>query len=187
LAGRGGITCVAQPDAAASPTAAHPAASPCRCACGYRVHNRYSHATDRGCTKSGCDAPAYHSRVHQVRGWTKTRRTDIHDLTLACGAHNRLAEKCWTTRTNTKGDTEWLPPPHLDYWQPRVDTYPPGETPSARRRRTRLTPLLHMRGFAGTSRCYNASYGKHWARQPRLRPETGRSPPLGCECPPDSR
>jgi hypothetical protein len=81
------------------------------------------HATDRGCTKSGCDAPAYHSQVHEVRGWTKTRRTDIHDLTLACGAHNRLAEKRWTTRTNTKGDTEWLPPPHLDYGQPRVDTH----------------------------------------------------------------
>ncbi len=81
------------------------------------------YARDRGCTKPGCDAPAYHSQVHHVQGWTRTRRTDINDLTLACGPHNRLAEKGWTTRTNAKGDTEWLPPAHLDYGQPRTNTY----------------------------------------------------------------
>ena len=78
---------------------------------------------ERGCTMPGCDAPAYHSQVHHVQGWTKTRRTDINDLTLACGPHNRLAEKGWTTRKNAKGDTEWLPPAHLDYGQPRINTY----------------------------------------------------------------
>ncbi len=78
---------------------------------------------DRGCTKPGCDAPAYHSQVHHVQGWTKTHRTDINDLTLACGPHNRLVEKGWTTRTNAKGDTEWLPPAHLDYGQRRINTY----------------------------------------------------------------
>ena len=81
------------------------------------------YAKERGCTKPGCDAPAYHSQVHHVRGWKATRRTDINDLTLACGPHNRLAEKGWTTRTNAKGDTEWLPPAHLDYGQPRTNTY----------------------------------------------------------------
>jgi hypothetical protein len=79
--------------------------------------------SDRGCTKPGCDAPAYHSQVHHVQGWTKTRRTDINELTLACGPHNRLAEKGWTTRKNAKGETEWIPPPHLDYGQPRINTY----------------------------------------------------------------
>ncbi len=78
---------------------------------------------DRGCTKPGCDAPAYHSQVHHVKGWTTTRRTDIDDLTLACGPDNRLAEKGWTTRTNAKGETEWIPPPHLDYGQPRINTF----------------------------------------------------------------
>ncbi len=72
------------------------------------------YAKDRGCTKPGCDAPAYHSQVHHVRGWAATRRTDINDLTLACGRDNRLVEKGWTTRTNAHGDTQWLPPPHLD-------------------------------------------------------------------------
>jgi Domain of unknown function (DUF222) len=78
---------------------------------------------ERGCTMPGCDAPAYHSQVHHVQGWTKTHRTDINDLTLACGPDNRLAEKGWTTRKNAKGDTEWIPPPHLDYGQPRINTF----------------------------------------------------------------
>ncbi|OBA81032.1 hypothetical protein A9W99_15090, partial [Mycobacterium sp. 1164966.3] len=73
------------------------------------------HARDRGCTKPGCPAPAYHSQAHHVRGWTTTRRTDIDELTLACGPDNRLAEKGWTTRTNSHGQTEWIPPPHLDH------------------------------------------------------------------------
>ncbi len=88
-----------------------------------RTHNWNSHSKDRGCTKPGCDPPAYHSQVHHLQGWTKTHRTDINDLTLACGPHNRLVEKGWTTRKNTKGDTEWLPPAHLDYGQPRVNTF----------------------------------------------------------------
>ncbi len=81
------------------------------------------YARDRGCTKPGCDAPAYHSQVHHVRGWAATRRTDIDDLALACGPDNRLAEKGWTTRTNARGETEWIPPPHLDYAQPRTNTF----------------------------------------------------------------
>jgi Domain of unknown function (DUF222) len=80
-------------------------------------------ASDGGCTMPGCDAPAYHSQVHHVKGWTKTHRTDINDLTLACGPDNRLAEKGWTTRKNAQGDTEWIPPPHLDYGQPRINIY----------------------------------------------------------------
>jgi hypothetical protein len=81
------------------------------------------YARDRGCTKPGCTAPAYHSQVHHVRGWAATRRTDIDDLTLACGPDNRLVEQGWTTRTNAKGETEWIPPPHLDRGQPRTNTF----------------------------------------------------------------
>lgn len=68
------------------------------------------YAKDRGCTRPGCDAPAYHSQVHHVKGWQATRRTDIDDLTLAPGPDNRLAGKGWATRTNARGETEWLPP-----------------------------------------------------------------------------
>jgi hypothetical protein len=81
------------------------------------------HAKDRGCTKPGCTAPAYHSEVHHVSGWTTTHCTDITDLTLACGPHNRLVEKGWTTRTTAKGDTEWLSPAHLDHGQPRTNSF----------------------------------------------------------------
>ncbi|TXR87932.1 HNH endonuclease [Mycobacterium tuberculosis] len=80
-------------------------------------------ANDRGCTKPGCDAPAYHSQAHHVTAWTSTGRTDITELTLACGPDNRLAEKGWTTHKNTHGHTEWLPPPHLDHGQPRTNTF----------------------------------------------------------------
>ncbi len=64
------------------------------------------YAKDRGCTKPGCDAPAYHSQVHHVQGWTKTRRTDINDLTLACGPHNRLASKGCVGRLHVSPTTE---------------------------------------------------------------------------------
>ncbi|WP_099288323.1 HNH endonuclease signature motif containing protein [Mycobacterium persicum] len=76
-----------------------------------------------GCTKPGCDAPAYHSQAHHISGWRNTHYTDIGDLTLACGVDNRLAEKGWTTRTNAHGDTEWIPPAHLDHGQPRVNSF----------------------------------------------------------------
>lgn len=81
------------------------------------------YAKNRGCTKPGCDAPAYHSEVHHVQGWTATRRTDIDGLTLACGPDNRLAEKGWTTRANARGETEWIAPPHLDHGQPKTNAF----------------------------------------------------------------
>ncbi len=80
-------------------------------------------AKEHGCTRPGCDTPAYHAQAHHVSGWTNTHYTDIHDLTLACGPDNRLAEKGFTTRKNAKGHTEWLPPAHLDYGQPRINTF----------------------------------------------------------------
>jgi hypothetical protein len=82
------------------------------------------YARDRGCTKPGCDVPAYHSQVHHVEGWKATHRTDIDQLTLACGPDNRLVEQGgFTTRKNARGDTEWIPPPHLDHAQPRTNTF----------------------------------------------------------------
>jgi Domain of unknown function (DUF222) len=81
------------------------------------------YAKDRGWSRPGCDAPAYHSQVHHIKGWQATRRTDIDDLTLACGPDNRLAEKGWTTRTNARSETEWIPPPHLDHGQPRTNAF----------------------------------------------------------------
>jgi hypothetical protein len=81
------------------------------------------YAKDRGCTRPGCTAPGYWTQAHHTDGWAATHRTDIDQLALACGLDNRLVEKGWTTRKNSRGDTEWIPPPHLDYGQPRVNTF----------------------------------------------------------------
>jgi len=81
------------------------------------------YAKDRGCSFPTCDVPGYFTEVHHVTPWAKTHTTDINDLTLACRGHHRLAEHGWTTRTNHHGDTEWIPPPHLDHGQPRTNTY----------------------------------------------------------------
>ena len=81
------------------------------------------YAKDRGCTAPGCDVPGYFTEVHHVTPWAKTHTTDINDLALACGAQHKIAEQGWTTRKNQRGDTEWIPPPHLDYGQPRINSY----------------------------------------------------------------
>jgi hypothetical protein len=81
------------------------------------------HAKDRGCSFPNCDVPGYLTEVHHVTPWAITHTTDINDLTLACGPNHKMAEQGWTTRKNHHGDTEWIPPAHLDRGQPRVNTY----------------------------------------------------------------
>ncbi len=83
------------------------------------------YAKDRGCTKPGCTAPGYWCEAHHVDGWTADNSpTDIDTLTLACPPHNRLIEKTgWRTRKRKDGRTQWLPPPHLDTGQTRVNNY----------------------------------------------------------------
>ncbi len=78
---------------------------------------------DRGCSAPGCDVPGYRCEVHHVREWAGIHRTDIDDLTFACGAHHKLLDKGWGTRKNSHGDTEWIPPPHLDHGQPRTNGF----------------------------------------------------------------
>ena len=91
------------------------------------VHHLSSYATERGCTHPGCDIPAYWCQVHHVNDWRRGGRTDIDNLTLACGPDNRLADQNgWRTRKNARGETEWLPPPDLhphNLGQPRTNTY----------------------------------------------------------------
>ena len=83
------------------------------------------HALERGCTRPGCTAPAYWCQVHHVDAWVADNgETNITDLTLACGPDNRLVEDGgWSTRKRNDGRTEWLPPPHLDTGQPRVNDF----------------------------------------------------------------
>jgi hypothetical protein len=81
------------------------------------------YAKDRGCTHPGCDMAAYLTEVHHVTPWATTKETDIHGLTLICGPHHKLADRGWTTRKRVNGDTEWIPPPHLDHGQSRINTF----------------------------------------------------------------
>jgi hypothetical protein len=81
------------------------------------------YAKDRGCTFPGCDVPGYLCEVHHCNPYATNPVTAVNDLTLACGSNHKLAEQGWTTRKNSHGHTEWIPPPHLDRGQPRVNTF----------------------------------------------------------------
>jgi hypothetical protein len=81
------------------------------------------YAKDRGCSAPGCDMPGYLCEVHHVEDWATTHCTDVNQLTFACGSHHRLLDKGWATRKHASGDTEWIPPPHLDRGQPRTNTF----------------------------------------------------------------
>ena len=79
------------------------------------------HARDRGCTKPGCTVAGYGAQVHHVNGWAKEGgQTNIDEVTLACGADNRLAEHGWQVRIRD-GVAEWIPPPDLDVGQTRIN------------------------------------------------------------------
>ena len=81
-------------------------------------------ARDHGCTAPGCTKPADRTQVHHAaKDWADGGKTNIDDLALACGPDNRKVKPGgWTTRRRN-GRTEWLPPPHLDTGQPRINNY----------------------------------------------------------------
>jgi len=81
------------------------------------------YAKDRGCTFPGCTVPAYLCEVHHCNRYATDPVTDVNDLTFGCGPNHKLAERGWTTRKNSRGQTEWIPPPHLDRGQPRVNNF----------------------------------------------------------------
>ncbi|BCZ24546.1 HNH nuclease domain-containing protein [Mycobacterium senriense] len=82
------------------------------------------YAKDRGCSAPGCTTPGYYCEVHHVTDYAMCHTTDVNDLTFACGPQHRLLRPGgWTTRKNARGDTEWLPPPHLDRGRPRVNVF----------------------------------------------------------------
>jgi hypothetical protein len=80
---------------------------------------------DRGCTFPGCTVAGFLTEVHHAElDWTDGGLTNVNDETLACGPHNRLVKPGgWRTRKRKDGRTEWIPPPHLDTGQGRVNKY----------------------------------------------------------------
>ena len=82
------------------------------------------YAKDRGCTRPGCDMPGYRCEVHHIDEWANYRTTDVNKLTFACGPDHKLVQPGgWITRKRANGDTEWIPPPHLDHGQPRTNSF----------------------------------------------------------------
>jgi hypothetical protein len=81
------------------------------------------YAKDRGCSFPGCSVPGYLCEVHHCNRYATNPVTDVNDLTFGCGPNHKLAEQGWTNRKNSHGQTEWIPPPHLDHGQPRVNTF----------------------------------------------------------------
>ncbi|QZA09754.1 HNH endonuclease [Mycolicibacter heraklionensis] len=83
------------------------------------------HARDRGCTRPGCTVSGYLSQAHHLdNDWAHNGRTDVDALALACPPDNRMAtEHNWLTRLGPTGKVEWIPPPHLERGQPRVNPY----------------------------------------------------------------
>lgn len=82
-------------------------------------------ARDRGCTRPGCTASGNRCQAHHAnQDFAAGGLTDITDLTLGCGPHQRLVGPGkWTTRINQHGRCEWTPPPLLDTGQSRINTY----------------------------------------------------------------
>ncbi|WP_156448536.1 HNH endonuclease signature motif containing protein, partial [Mycobacterium sp. NAZ190054] len=83
-------------------------------------------ARDGGCTKPCCTVGAYGSQVHHVvTDWADGGNTNIDELGLACGPHNRSVDtdRGWTTRMNDRCEVEWIPPPDLDTGQARLNNY----------------------------------------------------------------
>jgi hypothetical protein len=81
------------------------------------------YAKDRGCSHPGCDMAGYWCEAHHCTPYAQCHTTDVNDLTFGCGGHHPLTEQGWTTRKNQRGDTEWIPPPHLDHGRPRTNTF----------------------------------------------------------------
>ncbi|MCU1642384.1 MAG: hypothetical protein JWN03_2659, partial [Nocardia sp.] len=79
-------------------------------------------ATERGCTRPGCTAPASMCAVHHVTEFSKGGRTDIENLTLACDHCHALVKdgpRGWTTiklgpESDFPGRTAWIAPAHVD-------------------------------------------------------------------------
>ncbi len=81
------------------------------------------HAKDRGCSFPNCDVPGYQCEAHHCNRYCTHPVTDVNHMTLACGPDHKLADHGWTTRKNSRGDTEWIPPAHLVRGQPRVNSF----------------------------------------------------------------
>ncbi len=78
---------------------------------------------DRGCTAPGCTVPGYYSEVHHVIPYAQCRTTESTSWPSAAAATTRSNSAARPPAKTAHGDTEWIPPPHLDRGQPRTNNY----------------------------------------------------------------
>jgi hypothetical protein len=137
-------------------------------------------ARDGGCTKPGCTVPAYGTQAHHaVRDWTAGGLTNVDDLALACGPDNRMVGPGgWTTRLNDRHEVEWIPPPHLDTGQTRINRYhrpeelhPPPDDACTPRRADHDQPVVNQpltfgEAFAPEEFAINGDNTTHQASDP---------------------
>ncbi|MET9486866.1 DUF222 domain-containing protein, partial [Nocardia sp. NPDC006630] len=79
-------------------------------------------ASERGCTRPGCDMPATMCAVHHIDEWAHGGPTDIDNLTLACDhCHAQVHDGPggWKTvvmgpDSEYPGRTGWIGPPHIN-------------------------------------------------------------------------
>ncbi|WP_405138921.1 DUF222 domain-containing protein [Nocardia sp. NBC_01388] len=79
-------------------------------------------ASEKGCTRPGCDAPATMCAVHHITEWAQGGPTDIDNLTLACDhCHAQVHDGPggWKTvvmgpDSEFAGRTGWIGPPHIN-------------------------------------------------------------------------
>ncbi|SMX92429.1 MULTISPECIES: HNH endonuclease signature motif containing protein [Brevibacterium] len=70
---------------------------------------------DQGCTFPGCDTPPGWCDAHHIVPWAKDGKTDVNNLTLACGSHHHLIDDSdWHTVMLKDGRPAWVPPASID-------------------------------------------------------------------------
>ncbi|WP_344771673.1 DUF222 domain-containing protein [Brevibacterium ammoniilyticum] len=72
-------------------------------------------ARDQGCTFPGCETPPGWCDAHHIVPWSNGGKTDINNLTLACGLHHHLIDKSdWYAYMLFDGRPAWIPPASID-------------------------------------------------------------------------
>lgn len=70
---------------------------------------------DQGCTFPGCDTPPGWCDAHHIVPWAEGGKTDVNNLTLACGSHHHLIDDSdWHTVMLKDGRPAWVPPASID-------------------------------------------------------------------------
>lgn len=70
---------------------------------------------DQGCTFPGCDTPPGWCDAHHIVPWANKGKTNVNNLTLACGSHHSLIDDSdWHTVMLKDGRPAWVPPASID-------------------------------------------------------------------------